>query len=136
MNESLQCFLNSGYVDYQELRFASATIQLNAYSLLEQVESKTDKVFLLLEHGERLANDVIINSFDKAAHQLNKEIQFFWMSLEVNEIAPKLSKFFEAEKTGIYIKSDSSIVKFSPVSTENNLEDLLIKFIKQRKLYH
>ena len=82
-----------------------------------------------------MKNEKLAEAFENAATKLNKEIKFLWMSLKVNEIAPKFSDLFEAEKTGIYIKSDSSIVKFTPVSTENNLNTILVKFIKERKRY-
>ena len=94
-----------------------------------------DKVIFLYESSDKLKNEKLAEAFENAATKLNKEIKFLWMSLKVNEIAPKFSDLFEAEKTGIYIKSDSSIVKFTPVSTENNLNSLLVKFIKERKRY-
>ena len=136
MNNSLRPFLHSGNCSNHKLRFVPAAKHLDAYQLVEAVESKSDKVILLLaDDDDRLTRDRITESFEVAAKKLNKEIDFVWMCLRVNEIAPKLSDRFRTEKTSIYVKSDSSTVKFSPVSTEKNLTNLLLNFIKQRKLY-
>ena len=136
MNNSLRPFLHSGNCSDHKLRFVSAAKHLDAYQLVEEVESKSDKVILLLaDNDDRLTRDRLTESFEVAAKKLNKEIDFVWMCLRLNEIAPKLSDRFRAEKTSIYVKSDSSTVKFSPVSTENNLQNLLLNFIMQRKLY-
>ena len=136
MNNSLRPFLHSGNCSDHILRFVPAAKHVDAYQLVEAVESKSDKVILLLaDDDERLTSDRLTESFEAAAKKLNKEIDFVWMCLRVNEIAPKLSDRFRTEKTSIYVKSDSSTVKFSPVSTENNLQNLLLNFIKQRKLY-
>ena len=135
MNNSLRPFLHSGNCFDHKLRFVSAAKHLDAYQLVEAVESKSDKVILLLADDDRLTSDRLTESFEVAAKKLNKEIDFVWMCLRLNEIAPKLSDRFRAEKTSIYVKSDSSTVKFSPVSTENNLQNLLLNFIMQRKLY-
>ena len=136
MNNSLRPFLHSGNCFDHKLRFVSAAKHLDAYQLVEAVESKSDKVILLLaDDDDRLTSDRLTESFEVAAKKLNKEIDFVWMCLRLNEIAPKLSDRFRAEKTSIYVKSDSSTVKFSPVSTENNLQNLLLSFIMQRKLY-
>ena len=136
MNNSLRPFLHSGNCSDHKLSFVLAAKHLDAYQLVEAVESKSDKVILLLaDDDDRLASDRLAESFEVAAKKLNNEIDFVWMCLRVNEIAPKLSDRFRTEKTSIYVKSDSSTVKFSPVSQENNLQNLLLNFIKQRKLY-
>ena len=136
MNNSLRPFLHSGNCSDHKLRFVPTAKHLDAYQLVEAVESKSDKVILLLaDDDDRLTSDRLTESFEAAAKKLNKEIDFVWMCLRVNEIAPKLSDRFRTEKTSIYVKSDSSTVKFSPVSTEKNLQNLLLNFIKQRKLY-
>ena len=102
------------------------------------MESSSDMVILFVKSSTVLFNDNLSRSFAAAAEALNKEIEFVWMNMNKNEIAPKLLDRFTVEMTSIYIRSDRSTVKFSPVSTENadNLQNLLIKFIKQRKLYH
>ena len=65
-----------------------------------------DKVIFLFESSDKLKNEKLAEAFENAATELNKEIKFLWMSLKVNEIAPKFSDLFEAEKTGIYIKTN------------------------------
>ena len=136
MNNSLRPFLHSGSCSDHKLQLVPTAKQLNAYQLVEEVESKFDKVILLLaDEDNRLTSDKLSESFEAAAKKLSKEIDFVWMCLRVNEIAPKLSDRFRTEKTSVYVKSDSSTVKFSPVSTENNLPNLLLNFIQQRKLY-
>lgn len=135
MNNSLTEFLRAGYNGPRKLLLNAQ--EINSYELVELTLSEEDKVILLINEEHQMSvDDNLCKSFEEAATTLNKEIDFVWMNMNKNEIAPKLLDRFTGEMTSIYIKSDSSTVKFSPVSTENNLPNLLIKFIKQRKLYH
>ena len=134
INKSLQPFLHSGHcLDHKLL--PPAAKQLNAYQFAEEAANSSDTAILLLADEDRSASDKLVQAFQAVAKKLSKEIDFVWMCLRVNEIAPKLSDRFRTEKTSVYVKSDSSTVKFSPVSTENNLPNLLLNFIQQRKLY-
>ena len=132
LNNSVKEFLRAGYT---ESSIALKNVkEINSYELVSLIQSKETKVILLYRETEISFDDNLCKSFEVAAATLNKEIDFVWMNMNKNEIAPKLLDRFTGEMTSIYIKTDSSTVKFSPVSTENNLANLLIKFIKQRKV--
>ena len=134
INKSLQPFLHSGHCLDHKLLLPAAK-QLNAYQFAEEAANSSDTAILLLADEDRSASDKLVQAFQAVAKKLSKEIDFVWMCLRVNEIPPQYLDRFRSEKTSIYIRSDSSTVKFSPVSNENNLENLLFNFIKQRKLY-
>ena len=104
--------------------------QIDAYELKQLVEEEEDKAILLLSEKNELSE-----SFQQAALKLRNEISFVWMNLTKNEIAPNLVKIFTTFNTSIYVKTNGKIMKFIPVSKENNLLELLTKFIKQRKLH-
>ena len=104
--------------------------QIDAYELKQLVEEEEDKAILLLSEKNELSE-----SFQQAALKLRNEISFVWMNLTKNEIAPNLVKIFTTFNTSIYVKTNQKIMKFIPVSKENNLLELLTKFIKQRKLH-
>ena len=135
INNSISQFLSSGYSTNPP---DVGAVEINSYDLVQRMESSSDMVILFVKSSTVLFDDNLSRSFAAAAEALNKEIEFVWMNMNKNEIAPKLLDRFTVEMTSIYIRSDRSTVKFSPVSTENadNLQNLLIKFIKQRKLYH
>ena len=146
LNASLPVFLHSGKIDlgarYQVKTEDDLAQQVDAHELVQETTKAGDRVFLLL--GRQFTRDkneqLLVDAFFSASKILNKELDFVWLSLAENEIAPHLLGIFTGEKTGktaIWVKSDRT-VKFSPVTAGNNLPGLLIRFIRQRKsiVYH
>ena len=146
LNASLPNFLHSGKIDLSA-RYEVKTVdllakQVDAHEFVEEAQYPGDKVFLLLgrQFTENRNEQHLVDAFFSASKILNKELDFVWLSLAENEIAPNLLGSFTGEKTGktaIWVKSDRT-VKFTPVTAGNNLPQLLISFIRQRKsiVYH
>ena len=147
VSNSLAYFLHSGKTDilkrYEAGDDEDLPKQVDAYELVEEIQCPEDKVFLLLGRNftANKNEQLIADAFFSASKNLNKELDFVWLSLKENEIAPNLLDIFTREKTGktgVHVKTDRTIVKFTPVAAGNNLTGLLLKFIKQRKsiVYH
>ena len=146
LNASLPNFLHSGKIElsasYQVKTEAHLAKQVDAHELVEETKNPGDRVFLLLgrQFTGNTNEQLLVDAFFSASKILNKELDFVWLSLAENEIAPNLLGIFTGEKTGktaIWVKSERT-VKFTPVTAGNNLPQLLISFIRQRKsiVYH
>ena len=146
LNASLPNFLHSGKIElsasYQVKTEDHLAKQVDAHELVEETKNPGDRVFLLLgrQFTGNTNEQLLVDAFFSASKILNKELDFVWLSLAENEIAPNLLGIFTGEKTGktaIWVKSDRT-VKFTPVTAGNNLPQLLISFIRQRKsiVYH
>ena len=139
---SLSYFLHSGRKGLSARKEAGLeeglARQLDAYDLVAETNNPDDKVFLLLgtNFTQSRHEQSLVDAFFSASKILNKELYFVWLSLAENEIAPNLLDIFtreETRKTGIFVKTDRIIVKFTPVTAGNNLPQLLLNFIKQRR---
>ena len=134
LENSVEPYIHAGKLD-DTPRFEFAK-QLTAYDLVNHMKKGNDKVILFIGKTEidKSGDAELLNAFIAASKDLkdDKDVEFVYMDLTDNEIAPNLTEEFSVDhQTSIYLVA-GHVTRFRPVVGQENLAKVLIKFIGQR----